>query len=224
MAATARRTPGAPTTRDRLLAAAAEEFAARGFDGAKVDRIAARARINKAMLYYHFKSKTALYQAILLDRFGRVAAAVEAVREQGGTPEAQLRGFVEALAGTAFTQPQFPPLWLREIADGGRHLAPPIVSEMSRVVGTLGAILAEGHAAGKFRQVNPLVTQIGIVAPLLFFAATAPVRERFKQLVPTEIANAPGQEVVANVIAATLAAVAPRESRPSPGSSRREKS
>ena len=125
MAATARRQPGTPTTRDRVLAAAAEEFAARGFDGAKVDRIAARARVNKAMLYYHFRSKTALYQAILLDLFGRVAAAVEAVRARGGPPEAQLRGFIEALAGTAFTQPQFPPMWLREIADGGRHLAPP---------------------------------------------------------------------------------------------------
>ena len=224
MAATARRTPGAPTTRDRLLTAAAEEFAARGFDGAKVDRIATRARVNKAMLYYHFKSKTALYQTILLDRFGSVARAVEAVRERGGAPEAQLRGFVEALAGTAFTQPQFPPMWLREIADGGRHLAPPIVAQMGRVVGTLGAILADGHAAGHFRRVNPLVTQIGIVAPLLFFAATAPVRERFKRIVPNEIANAPGQEVVAHVLAATLAAVAPQEPSTSSGSSRRGKS
>ena len=34
----------------RVFRAAAEEFAARGFDGAKVDRIAARARLNKAML------------------------------------------------------------------------------------------------------------------------------------------------------------------------------
>ena len=224
MAAT-RRSLGVPSTRDRVLAAAAEEFAARGFDGAKVDRIAARARVNKAMLYYHFRSKTALYQTILLDRFGRVAEAVEAVRARGGTPEAQLRGFIDALAGTAFNQPQFPPMWLREIADGGRHLAPSIVSEMRRVVGTLGAILADGHAAGQFRRVNPLVTQVGIVAPLLFFAATAPVRERFKQLVPSDILNPQGQEIVAHVVAATLAAVAPPDLHPSSGSaSRREKS
>jgi len=222
MAATARRAPGAPTTRDRILAAAAEEFAARGFDGAKVDRIAVRARVNKAMLYYHFRSKTALYQTILLDRFGRVARAVEAVREQGGSPEIQLRRFIEALAGTAFTQPQFPPMWLREIADGGRHLAPPIVSEMGRVVGTLGAILADGHAAGVFRQVNPLVTQVGIVAPLLFFAATGPVRERFKQLVPADILNAQGQEIITHVVAGTLAAVTPPHARPS--ASRRQQS
>src|SRR5262249_1455143 len=128
------------------------------------------------------------------------------------------------LAGTAFTQPQFPPMWLREIADGGRHLTPPIVSEMRRVVGTLGAILAEGHAAGVFREVNPLVAQVAIVAPLLFFAATGPARERFQKLVPKEIVNAQGREIVTHVVAATLAAVTPPDARSSSGSaSRRQK-
>ena len=51
-------------------AAAAAEFAARGFAGANVDRIARAARVNKAMIYYHFKSKAALYREILRDMFG----------------------------------------------------------------------------------------------------------------------------------------------------------
>ena len=55
----------APSSRDRLLTAAAAEFAMRGFEGAKVDRIAKHARVNKAMLYYHFTSKAALYREIL---------------------------------------------------------------------------------------------------------------------------------------------------------------
>ena len=63
---------------DRILAAAAAlEFAARGFAGARVDRIARRARVNKAMLYYHFGSKQRLYRALLradLHRRRRAAA------------------------------------------------------------------------------------------------------------------------------------------------------
>ena len=214
----------APPTRDRILAAAAEEFAERGFDGAKVDRIAARARVNKAMLYYHFRSKTALYQAILLDLFGRAASAVATVRERGGPPDVQLCGFVEAIAGTALGQPQFPPMWLREIADGGRHLAPPIVAEMRRVVETLSAILADGRRARMFRDVNPFIAQIGVVAPLLFFAATAPVRERLRPIVPAEVANVRDQEVVRHVLAATLAAVALPSTQPSLASSSRRSS
>src|SRR5580765_4276084 len=89
-----RRPPG---SRGRLLAAAAAEFAARGFDGAKVDRIAARARVNKAMLYYHFTNKVALYREILRAVFGRVATAVAAVRDAGGPPDVQLRAFIDAV-------------------------------------------------------------------------------------------------------------------------------
>ena len=42
---------------ERILVAAAAEFASRGYAGARVDRIARRARVNKAMLYYHFSNK-----------------------------------------------------------------------------------------------------------------------------------------------------------------------
>ena len=53
---------------DRILAAAALEFAERGYAGARVDRIARRARVNKAMLYYHFGSKQGLYRTLLARR------------------------------------------------------------------------------------------------------------------------------------------------------------
>src|SRR6476646_3657793 len=101
------------STRDRLIAAAAKEFAARGFDGAKVDRIAARARVNKAMLYYHFRHKAALYREVLRDVFGAAAEAVEAARDRGGDPERQLSAFIAAVAGSAVTRPHFPSIWLR---------------------------------------------------------------------------------------------------------------
>ena len=49
-------------TRQKILAAAREEFAQHGRAGARVDRIARRAGVNKAMLYYHFQSKENLYR------------------------------------------------------------------------------------------------------------------------------------------------------------------
>jgi len=62
-AAQPKRVRDADVSRARVFAAAAEEFALRGFDGAKVDRIAERAGVNKAMLYYHFTDKAALYRS-----------------------------------------------------------------------------------------------------------------------------------------------------------------
>jgi TetR/AcrR family transcriptional regulator len=196
-------------TRERLLAAAAEEFAARGFDGAKVDRIAARARVNKAMLYYHFDNKAALFREILRELFGAVGASVAGVRLAGGPPDVQIRRFIEVIAREAVARPHFPAIWLREIAEGGRHLDASIVTEMRRVVETLAAILADGRGSGDFVDANPFVTQMTIVAPLLLFVASAPVRERFRHLVPGGF-HTPGLDaVVAHVQGATLAMLTP---------------
>src|SRR6185295_1241672 len=62
----------AVATRQSLLDAATTLFAERGFDGARVDEIARRAGVNKAMISYHFGGKKALYNAILADDFGWV--------------------------------------------------------------------------------------------------------------------------------------------------------
>jgi TetR/AcrR family transcriptional regulator len=52
-------------TRERILASALKEFSAKGFAGARVDRIARRARINKRMLYHYFGNKEHLFREIL---------------------------------------------------------------------------------------------------------------------------------------------------------------
>jgi AcrR family transcriptional regulator len=195
----------AAASRARLRDAAADEFAARGFDGATVDRIAARAKVTKAMVYYHFASKAALYQDILRERFAAVADRVSAVRAAGGSAPAQLTAFIQAINETALAEPRFPPMWLREIADGGRHLDQSIVREVARVLGTLAAILADGQASGVFREVPPLMIQFGIVGPLLLAAATEPIRARGDTPLPAISREA----MTAHVERMALAALAP---------------
>ena len=82
-------------SRDRVFAAAAAEFAARGFAGANVDRIARAAHVNKAMIYYHFKSKAALYQEILGDMFHAVGERLGAVVASDATAPQKLAQFVD---------------------------------------------------------------------------------------------------------------------------------
>jgi TetR/AcrR family transcriptional regulator len=198
------------STRDRIIAAAAQEFAARGFDGAKVDRIAMRARLNKAMLYYHFRSKAEVYRHILRAQFAAVATAVEGARAEGGTPDTQLRRFIETIARETIARPEFPAMWLRELAEGGRHLDDSVVTEMRRVIAALGAILDEGRRAGRFGPVNPFVMHMSLVAPLALFAVSRPVRERLKHLVPESIVAPDHAAVIEHVQAGALALLALR--------------
>ncbi len=65
-------------TRQRILAAALKEFSAHGFAGARVDRIARRARINKRMLYHYFGDKAGLFRAILRHKLAEKVAAAAA--------------------------------------------------------------------------------------------------------------------------------------------------
>jgi HlyD family secretion protein len=168
-------------SRERLLAAAAAEFAARGFAGASVDRIARSARLNKAMIYYHFTSKAALYREILRDMFDAVAGRVSRTARAAADPADKIRAFVEAIAIEAEARPHFPPIWFREIAEGGAHLDLDTVSHIASVVSSLGAIVKEGVAAKRFRPVNPLLVHAGIVGPLLLFFASAGLRRRLER-------------------------------------------
>lgn len=170
-------------SRDRVFAAAAAEFAARGYAGANVDRIARAARLNKAMIYYHFKSKAALYREILRDMFDAVRTSVDAVAHSDAAPEEKVRRYVEAIATAAEARPHFPPIWLRELAEGGEHVDAATLRYVRDVLAALGGIIAEGCRAGRFQPANPMLVQAGIIAPLMFFLATARVRQKIERTV-----------------------------------------
>jgi TetR/AcrR family transcriptional regulator len=176
-------------TRERLLAAAAAEFAARGFAGANIDRIADAARLNKAMIYYHFTNKAALYREILRDMFGAVQARVREAAASGAPPAAKIRLFVTAIAVEAEARPHFPPIWFREIAEGGAHLDLETLRHVADILKALGQIIEEGVRARQFKRVNPVIVHAGIVGPLLLYFATQPLRQRLKKAgVPAAVA------------------------------------
>jgi TetR/AcrR family transcriptional regulator len=177
---TKRRT--ADQSRDRLLAAAAREFAAYGFAGASVDRIAGAAHLNKAMIYYHFRSKAALYREILRDMFQAVGARVKIAAASDVAPEDKIRQFVEAIATEAEARPHFPPIWFREVAEGGPHLDAGTLREMAGVVRALSDIVEQGVRAGRFRPINPLLVHGGIVGPVLLYFAGAGIRRRIGRI------------------------------------------
>jgi AcrR family transcriptional regulator len=81
-------------TKDRLIEAAGEEFAAKGFAGATIRAISERAGTNVAAINYHFRDKEGLYEAALLEahRSGRDEA--DEMSEQGLAPQEVIRRFI----------------------------------------------------------------------------------------------------------------------------------
>src|SRR6266700_2177843 len=63
-----------PATVRRILQAAEKVFAEQGLAGARIDAIARAARVNKALLYYYFRSKEELHRCTLTMLFGQLQA------------------------------------------------------------------------------------------------------------------------------------------------------
>jgi AcrR family transcriptional regulator len=158
-------------TAGAIFAAAAQEFAERGFDAAGVDRIAARARVNKAMLYYHFGSKKALYIEVLRDMFRAVGVRARALADGPGPAADKLDAWITTIIEQAAARPWFPPIMLRELASGAPRLDPETFAMMNVVYGAVRDIVEQGQREGVFGDVDPLMTHLTIMPPILIYFA-----------------------------------------------------
>jgi AcrR family transcriptional regulator len=154
-----------------IFKAAAEEFAARGFDAAGVDRIAAAARVNKAMLYYHFGSKRALYLHILRHMFQAVGQRARAIADGPGSAVDKVDAWIAAIVEEAAARPWFPSIMLRELASGAPRFDPETFSMLNAVFASVRDIILQGRRDGLFREVDPLLTHLTIMPAILMFFA-----------------------------------------------------
>jgi AcrR family transcriptional regulator len=171
-----KRRSGPAATRQALVDAATELFAERGFDGASIDELAARAGVNKALVSYHFGGKRGLYVAALGEVFADLAARIKAAEAENDGAADTLHALLQALADFAKNRPAFPGLWLRELLSNG--IEPALVPHLVQITGVTRALAARGAREGVFRPVDPLLFHFGLIAPAIFFLATDPARRR----------------------------------------------
>jgi TetR/AcrR family transcriptional regulator len=106
---------------ERILAAAAEEFAANGFFGARTQAIAAAAGVNKAMLHYYFRTKENLYGRVIVGALSRILSQVGQAWLSQDSVESRLEKVVDAYMDNYERNPGFLKIILREFVDGGER-------------------------------------------------------------------------------------------------------
>src|SRR6185312_11723150 len=100
-----RRDPAA--TRGKLLKAARREFARSGLAGARVDEIAARAGVNKQLVYHYFGDKDALYLAVLEWVYEEIRTQERKLNLEGLPPERAIRKLIESSFDHLARHPDF---------------------------------------------------------------------------------------------------------------------
>lgn len=162
------------TSRETLLAAAKEAFAARGLEGARVDDIARRAKINKQLVYHYFGNKDGLYTAVLENIYREIRDREQELHLASFPAEEAMRQLIEFSFDYLAQHPEFVSLIADENAHAGRHLQGSAhVEEMNRpIIDLLRETLDRGTADGIFRRgLDPLHVYLSIAGMAFFYFA-----------------------------------------------------
>jgi AcrR family transcriptional regulator len=152
--AAAARTRDPDATRLRILDAAKGEFAKKGLGGARVDDIAAKAKINKRMLYHYFGNKEELFQRTLEDAYAAFRAAEAELKIEQDEPITALKRLMTFTWEYYLANPEFITLVNSENLHKARHIRKSATMDTINkpFIARMQTLLERGVAEGLFRH------------------------------------------------------------------------
>jgi len=169
----------AEDARTRILEAALREFSANGLAGARTERIAEGAGVNKALLYYYFRSKDALYAAALEVVSSRlVEIGMSVLSRECSAGERLLRSVLNHF-DRIYSQPVFQNLMQQEmirLRRGDPNAAHPLVEKLFRPLGNkMLSVAEEGIRTGELIQVEATQVTYAALGANVFYFLSAPM-------------------------------------------------
>jgi AcrR family transcriptional regulator len=137
-------------SRALIAAAARSEFAAHGYAGGRVERIARRAGVNKQLIFYYFGSKAGLYRAVI-ERAAGEAVPERAAGGQASHAAGELRRAFNALFDSFARQPELTRLLMLDAQASGAHDRPSHRA-VREFLSRMRALITQGQGHGYFRD------------------------------------------------------------------------
>ena len=168
-------------TKAKILDAAVEEFAQYGLVGTRVEAIANRSGVTKAMVCYYFENKEKLYQAVLQRLVNGLNEAFEQLDIQQLSPEQALEAFIRQYIAHEVKNPYHGMIWFQEALQNQ--------GEFGQQTGwqegfqRLTHLLERGVSAGVFRPFDPFLTTINIIGICSFYFDA---HQNLKHVEPTQ--------------------------------------
>lgn len=161
----------------KIFEAARDEFARYGLEGSRVDRIASRAGVNKAMLYYHFRSKENLYLEVIREHLTHIGAFLEQVVIESDSIEDALRKIATFYQRVFDQRQSFIPIFLRELASGGERLRSAFTSEIMQrgLSQRLRNLIEKGKSTGQIGNRDSTHAIISFLGMNIFYYIASPI-------------------------------------------------
>ena len=166
-------------TKEHILQTAADAFAAKGFSGVRIDELARDAGINKATLYYHFRSKQEIFEHVMQRQFVKLQERLNTAVEMVGTPEEKLSVFIDTMFAR---ERRDVVLIVREIIEGGVNLSDGFLRTMEQIHAILYRVLKEGKTQGIFLRDDPQEAMAALIGISDFYILGAPLRKKLESL------------------------------------------
>ncbi len=169
----------ADQTRARILEAAVREFSVSGLAGARTERIAEAAGVNKALLYYYFSNKLALYDAALEAVASRVVSSSMAAMGAECSAGERLLQFALNHFDRIHSQRAFQSLMQQEmmrVHRGEENALASLVDKVFRpMMARVREVYQEGRGSGELIQVDELQIMYAALGANVFYFLSAPV-------------------------------------------------
>lgn len=140
--------------RDVILDGALDVFSQHGYRGATIDQIAESAGMSKPNLLYYFRSKDAIYEALIHGLLDVWLAPLRAL-DDVGDPLEELRAYIRRKLEMARDFPRESRLFANEILQGAPHIQAMLETELKPLVDEKAEIVKNWIAAGKIARIDP---------------------------------------------------------------------
>lgn len=170
-----RTTLKADETREMILGAAEQRFAAKGFYPTRLEDIAEDVGITRTAIIYHFQDKETLYNAVLEKLFTQLNDRIVAALALPASLPERVEAAVEAWLDFAGERPALMRLFMREVAGSEGGLRPEVQRYVEPMFARLIAALGEGQQSSAFRVMDPVQFWSILAGASMFFIMDAPL-------------------------------------------------
>ncbi len=159
-----------------ILDCAIKLFSTNGYSSTSMEELAKMCDLNKAMIFYYYKTKQGLYEAVIIQILDEIYATIIKENTDISKPMEELESFVKTYALFACSHSYLPSLLLRELSDSGAQMPETLFSHMRKLYILFASILDRGVKKGCFEDVIPMIVYFMVVGTLNLMVTTKPLR------------------------------------------------
>ncbi len=159
-----------------IISSAIQLFSQKGYASASMDELAKLCGLNKAMVFYYFKNKKGLYEAVMAQVLEEIQQTIIEENKKYTKPIEELESFIHTYAQFACSHPYLPALLLKELSDSGAVVPEMLFSSMRQLFALFSDILKRGESKGCFGASKPMVFYFMILGTLNLIVTTKPLR------------------------------------------------